>query len=325
MTSSEQYGSTSSTGGDVPASGGYPAGGYVPPAESTGSADNSSSANQSASDQSSAKETAKETAAVAKDQASSVAGGAADAASHVAGVAKEQVGEVTAEAGRQVKELVGHARTQLTDQVQSQQLNASIGLYSLSDQLKAMASNSEQSGVATDLAQQAAGKVRDLAGWLENREPAEVLNEVRKFARQRPGAFLAIALGAGVVAGRLARGMATNPDEMGDDSKSVQGAAAGYDRTPGTYGIEPQSAGYVAPQPYGLTPAAPDYATPGYATPGYANPASGYPAPGGGGGEYGGQHSAAPGTPYGTPAPGYETGQDADWAARQSGQWGETR
>lgn len=317
MTSSEQYGSTSSTGGDVPASGGYPAGGYVPPVETSGSVGDYSSADQSSADQSSAKETAKETAAVAKDQASNVAGGAADAASHVAGVAKEQVGEVTAEAGRQVKELVGHARTQLTDQVQSQQLNASIGLYSLSDQLKAMASNSEQSGVATDLAQQAAGKVRDLAGWLENREPADVLNEVRKFARLRPGAFLAIALGAGVVAGRLARGMTTNPDEVGQDSKSVQGASS-YDRTPGTYGIEPQSSGYVAPQPYGLTPAAPDYATPGY-----ANPATGYPAPGGT--EYGGQHSAVPGAPYGTPAPGYQTGQDADWAARQSGQWGETR
>ncbi len=61
--------------------------------------------------------------------------------------------------------------------------------------------------MATDLAQQAAEKAHQFAGWLEQRDPGSVLDEVRSFARQRPGAFLAIALGAGVVTGRLVRGL----------------------------------------------------------------------------------------------------------------------
>ncbi len=149
---------------------------------------------------------------VAKDQAASVAGGASDAAQHVAGVAKEQAGQVTAEAGRQVKQLVGQAQSELSSQAQTQQQRAASGLRSVGEQLSSMAQGSEQSGVATDLAAQAADRVHQIAGWLENRDPASVLEEVRVFARRRPGAFLAIALGAGVLAGRVARGLAA-PDK----------------------------------------------------------------------------------------------------------------
>jgi hypothetical protein len=53
---------------------------------------------------------------------------------------------------------------------------------------------------------QATGRVEELADWLKNREPADLLGEVRSFARRKPGTFLLGALAAGVVAGRLARG-----------------------------------------------------------------------------------------------------------------------
>ena len=161
------------------------------------------------------------TADVAKDQASNVAGGAADAAQHVAGVAKDQVGQVTAEAGRQVKELFGQAQSELSTQAQAQQEKLAGGLHAVGDQLKAMANNSDEPGVATDLAHQAADKAHQFAGWLDQRDPGSVLNEVRSYARQRPGTFLAIALGAGLVAGRLARGLAADPDQMAGNSGST--------------------------------------------------------------------------------------------------------
>jgi hypothetical protein len=59
-----------------------------------------------------------------------------------------------------------------------------------------------------------------------------VLDEVRSFARQRPGAFLAIALGAGILAGRLARGLAADPDEIGNDER-LRRPAPSARRTPG--------------------------------------------------------------------------------------------
>ncbi len=172
------------------------------------------------------------TADVAKDQASNVAGGAADAAQHVAGVAKDQVGQVKAEAGRQVKHLLGQAQSELSVQAQAQQEKLAGGLHSVGDQLRSMANNSVEPGLATDVAHQAADKAHQFASWLDVRDPGSVLNEVRSFARQRPGTFLAIALGAGVVAGRLARGLAADSgDVSGRTSATTQQGALPTART----------------------------------------------------------------------------------------------
>jgi len=158
---------------------------------------------------------------VAKEQASSLASGAGDAAQHVTGVAKEQVGHVAAEGGRQLRQLWGQAQSELSDQASSQQQRASSGLRSLGQQLSSMANGSDTQGVATDLARQAADKSHQFAGWLENREPSDLLNEVRSFARRRPGMFLAVAAGAGLLAGRLARGLSANPDEQSGSGRST--------------------------------------------------------------------------------------------------------
>ena len=71
-----------------------------------------------------------------------------------------------------------------------------------------MARGGEQSGIASDLARQASTRTRDAATWMENREPGEVVEEVKRFARRRPGAFLAAAAVVGLVAGRVTRGIA---------------------------------------------------------------------------------------------------------------------
>ncbi len=157
---------------------------------------------------------------VAKDQAANVAGGASEAAQQVAGVAKDQVKQVAAETGKQAKQLLGQAQSELTDQAATQQQRAAVGLHSVGDQLTSMAGASEQPGMATDLAQQAGEKAHQIAGWLEHRDPGSVLTELRSFARQRPGVFFAIALGAGVVAGRLARGLTADPDEASSSSST---------------------------------------------------------------------------------------------------------
>jgi hypothetical protein len=161
------------------------------------------------------------TVEVAKDQAASVVSGAADAASNVAGVAKEQAGQVAAEAGYQVRRLLGQAQSELSDQAGQQQLRVAAGLHDLGRQLRAMADGSASDGAAVDLARQAAHKSHQVAGWLENRDPGSVLNEVRSFARRRPGVFLAVAMGAGLAMGRLARGLATDSTDAPRPSTST--------------------------------------------------------------------------------------------------------
>jgi hypothetical protein len=158
---------------------------------------------------------------VAKQQASSVGHGAAEAGQHVAGVAKQQGSEVVSEAGRQARDLAQQAQGQLREQAGMQQQKLAGSLRSLSDELRSMASNNEQPGVATDLAREASQRTGALAGWLDGREPSDVVDEVTRFARRRPGAFLAAAAGIGFLAGRLTRGL--QAQASGSDSSGTTG------------------------------------------------------------------------------------------------------
>lgn len=158
--------------------------------------------------------------ATVKDKAAESAQVVKDAAGDLATTASEQVQNVAGEAQKQARDLVGEARGQVRSQVGDQHRNAVTNLRSLGDELNSMSQSSEQGGVATDLVSRAAGHAHGAADWLDAREPEDILNEVRSFARRRPGAFLVGALAAGVVAGRLGRGTvaahSTDSDAAGD-------------------------------------------------------------------------------------------------------------
>jgi ElaB/YqjD/DUF883 family membrane-anchored ribosome-binding protein len=140
-------------------------------------------------------------------KAADVKDSAKEAGQHVTDVAKDQAGNVAAEAKSQAKELLGQGREELRQQAADQQARVASGLHSLSAELHTMASGSTEQGVAADLAREAADRARAIAGWLESREPGQLVDEVKSFARQRPGAFLGIAATAGVLVGRLGRGL----------------------------------------------------------------------------------------------------------------------
>jgi len=195
------------------------------------------------------------TTEVAKEQAAEVADTAKQAGAQVADTVKEQAGQVTAEARNQAKQLLAQAQSELSEQAAGTQQRVAEGLHALADELSGMARNSEQDGVATDLARQAADRARTAAGWLADRDPGSLLDEVRTFARRKPGTYLALALGAGVLAGRLTRGLTApttdhttgTQGDPGTPSTSayqvttgqpaltggvLPGAPVGYDRTP---------------------------------------------------------------------------------------------
>jgi len=202
---------------------------------------------------------------VAVDEAKNVGQTAAQAGSQVASVATDQAKEVAYETQRQAKDLLDQGRTQVKDQVVTQQQKAGQSLSSLAQELRGLAdgTSSGAPGPARDLLQQGAGMVENFASKLQNREPAELLDEIRSFARRKPGLFLLGAAAAGVVAGRLTSGVKA----AHSDSSSGTGRSTGYnyvDPTPtysdysgttGTSSYGAQTTGApLPPPPYGTVP-----------------------------------------------------------------------
>ena len=185
------------------------------------------------------------TADVVKDHAADLSHGSAQAGKHVAGVAREQAADVAAEAGRQGRDLLQQAQHQLEVQTAQGQQRLAKQLLSLSDELHSMAAATSQNGMAADLAQQAATRVHRAGQWLDDRRPREVADEVQSFARRRPAVFLALAVGAGLVAGRLTRGLKAAHD---DDSPAPANGRGPNGPGAGAQWAQPSDlAGYPGP------------------------------------------------------------------------------
>ena len=225
------------------------------------------------------------TADVAKDEARNVGQTAAQAGSQVAGTAADEVKHVAGEAKTQAVNVVQQGRQQVTQQVQTQAKNgqqkAAQGLQALVGELRSMAdhSDSSQSGPAHDLIRQATSKVDEVASWIEAREPGDLVEEVRSFARRRPGVFLLGAAVTGVLAGRLTTGVVASHKSQASSAQRLSGGqsgtganyveetytpAAGYTETQ-TYaaatpaygsGYSETTTGQVPPPPYGTVPPA---------------------------------------------------------------------
>ena len=160
----------------------------------------------------------------AKDQATQVGQTAKESGQKVAGTAAEQSKHVLHEGKQQARNLTREVGQQAHEQTKAQKDKASSGLRSLADELDGMANGQGgPSGLATDLAQQASSKANELASWLDRREPGDLLDEVRRLARRKPGTFLLGALAAGVVAGRLTRGAvdANSDDTVGQTDTPI--------------------------------------------------------------------------------------------------------
>jgi hypothetical protein len=150
-------------------------------------------------------------------------------AKNVAGVAGEEAKTVAHDAKSAARGFLYETRTQLSDQASSQQRRAAGALRSTSDELTGLADGTATgSGVATNAVRAVGEQTRRVADWLEQREPADVVYEVRTFARRHTGAFLAIAAGVGLLAGRLTKAL------VSDARDSSQGNGS-----PGYYGGQP--------------------------------------------------------------------------------------
>lgn len=166
----------------------------------------------------------------AKQAAQETASTAADETRHVAGVAGDEVKKVAAEAKDHARNLLDEARGQVDEQSRTQRDRLVGTLGSFSSELDQMAAQSTTPGLASDVARQVAERARSLGDHLDGREPADLVEDVRSFARRRPGVFLLGALGAGILAGRLARGAKEAKDDA--PTASVTPTAANPVPTP---------------------------------------------------------------------------------------------
>ncbi|GAA1624495.1 hypothetical protein ACFQY4_15475 [Catellatospora bangladeshensis] len=128
-------------------------------------------------------------------------------AKDVAKTATEQAKHVAQETGSQMRNLAGSATDELRGQAATQQERVASGLRTLADDLSSMRTGNGSDRMAGELMQEVSSRAHRAADWLEHREPGQLLDEVRDYARRHPGTFLLGALAAGLVVGRLTRGI----------------------------------------------------------------------------------------------------------------------
>lgn len=166
------------------------------------------------------------TAGRVKDAATSAAGDVAstatDQAKQVASEAKVQVKSVLEDTKGQVSGLVGQARDELKSQASDRSTQAADGLRTLSGQLQALREGrADEAGPLAGYLDQARDQVSSFASRLDEGGIDGLVDDVSRFARQRPIVFLAAAAGAGFLVGRLVRSGVSVAKDGGDDTATV--------------------------------------------------------------------------------------------------------
>jgi hypothetical protein len=189
-------------------------------------------------------------AAVAADTAKETA---KDEARTVASTAKQEAGAVVGEAKSQVRRLTSQARDQATERVRGQHSKAVDRLRSLADEFQELGGEGDSPGRAlvSDLGQRG----RRVADYLDDRGPEGLVSDVTDFARRRPMAFLAGAVAAGFLVGRLGKNMWKAQSESGSGSSTSASTPDRFAAAPG-----PVSTPRVVPEAP-VTPAVPPVTT----------------------------------------------------------------
>ncbi|MEV6905079.1 hypothetical protein [Amycolatopsis sp. NPDC051372] len=212
------------------------------------------------------------------DQAKEVTSTAAERSGDVAQKAAATAKHVAAETKEDARDLLRESRDLMMSQARDGQQKAAQSLHTLADQLGVMAERADGPGVGPDLTRQLSERAHSTAQWLEERQPGDLVSEIRGFARRRPALFLASAAAAGALAGRLTRGMLAqqqdSPQTGGGDDRSA-GSASSSSVTNGADPVEPLTAPPPAAMEYpaapgGFTAPQPDPAVPGSRSSGVA-------------------------------------------------------
>jgi hypothetical protein len=197
---------------------------------------------------------------VAQEQGREVADDARQQAGHVAETARQEGAKVADEIKHHAIDLAEDAREQLHHQARQQTSNLGQALGQFGGRVHALADGRpEEAGPVGDYADRLAGQVEDIAGRIDELGFDGVVDEVQRFARRRPGAFLAGAAFAGFAVARLTRG-GRDAEQGSADSGRTRPTATGAERPmPGA----PPSGTYAGSPERRATPMPVDTPTPG--------------------------------------------------------------
>ncbi len=244
-----------------------------------------------------AQEEARHVAQTAGDSAKDVAETATDAAKHAGREVKHTAEATIHEARRQAQTLLDEGKRELSHQAGTQKGRISEAFHSLAGELDQMASGeAPEDGQAIQFARRASTWLDDAAGWLDRRDPEGIANEVGRFARRNPVAFLGIAAGLGLLAGRLVRGARDDDgsdlyrDRTANPGVLPGGPGAGVqpvfgDQPRQTYPAhaplpgesQPGQPGVDQPGPGQPVPGRPGFGQPAQTDPGFGQPGPGQP------------------------------------------------
>lgn len=142
----------------------------------------------------------------AKGAASDVASEVTSAAADVKETAKTEVRSVVSEATERASEVMQTTRSELRSQVVDKTKSVASSLGSMAQQLESMAQKADDpESPVTQLARTAAEQIRHQSERLEQGGVEGLVEDARRFARNRPGAFVLGSVAAGFLFGRLAK------------------------------------------------------------------------------------------------------------------------
>jgi hypothetical protein len=154
---------------------------------------------------------------VATTEAADVASTAAEGARDLVDEASAQARAVASQTKQQLDRLVMQSRDELRLQAEQRGSQAAGQLRTLSQQLTALAEGRpEGAGPLVGYLEDVQSQIRRLTSRLEHGGTQGLVDDVSSFARRRPGVFLAAAVGAGFVAGRVLRATAANERKDGE-------------------------------------------------------------------------------------------------------------
>lgn len=162
---------------------------------------------------------------VAKERASEAVDKARESAGEVASTAQEQARGVVDESRTQIRHVTSEVRGRIGEETRTQTQRASQTLRHWSDDLASMAEGADADSPVSGVVRRVAASGHDAADFLDERGVEGMAEEVRSFARRRPGVFLVGAVLAGFAVGRLAKAVTQD---------SAEGAGTAPGRTGGS-------------------------------------------------------------------------------------------
>lgn len=128
-----------------------------------------------------------------------------ESAGHMARAAGTEAHHIARDLGDEGSRLFSTLGGEVRNQASMQQRRVAATLREISDEFAWMLHDGSANGLAANLVERATVYSANAADWLDGRDPGDLVQETKRFAKRHPAAFLGIALGAGLVAGRLTR------------------------------------------------------------------------------------------------------------------------